>query len=510
MNMKKAICFCRVSSNQQDLTAQREAVIEAIIKDGFSTEDIIYVEGKESAIKKGEEERVTLNELKKVVEANADAKDVYFFAIDRLARRVSIVLSIVDKMTAQGVNLHFLNPYPMQTLRNGQEDSMGKMFLTFLSIGAEMEMKMKTERFANVRKQMKAEGKIVNGKVYYGYRRDKNGYAVVCDEEAAVVRRIMSEYASGEMTLYTIAKGLVTDGCWKMGSRVTLINKVGNIIRADLYGLGQGTYQPICDRSIQEAAQRRLQGSRTAPKIDTKHTYLAKGRCYYHSDGGKLLSMRPERKNETYRTRSADYLPIEKGQYYAISIEVADMIAFDAAKHYHSLYVMDERWRKPQALQDEIEALMAKKLPLEESLETLKNERSQALKKAISKRLNDSDIDAIAYSYDEQINALTSELAKVQTQLELTQQMLAALEKGDNTIDTTSYDALDDDGKRKLVQDTIARVVCERSGKWEWSITAEPKLDLKIGIPSPTYIYKFAGGRKHLSKRVGGREETMI
>lgn len=142
--MKKVIAFLRVSTIQQQLEGQREKVISNIIADGYKESEIFVIEGKESAIKLDEEERQTLNQLKDAITHYPDIKAVYVFAIDRLARRVSIVLSIKDYLLKRGINLIFLNPHKMGTMReeNGVmvEDELTSMMLMFLSYGAEMEI----------------------------------------------------------------------------------------------------------------------------------------------------------------------------------------------------------------------------------------------------------------------------------------------------------------------------------------------------------------------------------
>ena len=58
----------------------------------------------------------------------------YVFAIDRLARKVSIVLSVKDYLLKNNINLVFLNPHKMSTMRindNGEkvEDELTGMML---------------------------------------------------------------------------------------------------------------------------------------------------------------------------------------------------------------------------------------------------------------------------------------------------------------------------------------------------------------------------------------------
>lgn len=62
--MDRAIILSRVSTQQQDLIQQTDEVLREVHKDGFSDDNIIIIEDKESAIKLSEEERRGLNRMK--------------------------------------------------------------------------------------------------------------------------------------------------------------------------------------------------------------------------------------------------------------------------------------------------------------------------------------------------------------------------------------------------------------------------------------------------------------
>ena len=75
-NMAKVIAFLRVSTKGQDLEPQRNEVIRELMKDGFSLEDIVTVEGKESAIKLDEDERKTLNDMYSIISKDTSIRHV--------------------------------------------------------------------------------------------------------------------------------------------------------------------------------------------------------------------------------------------------------------------------------------------------------------------------------------------------------------------------------------------------------------------------------------------------
>lgn len=63
----KAIILSRVSSEHQTLEQQTETVLKEVRRDGYTDDNIIIIEDKESAIKLSEEERNGLNKMKEYI-----------------------------------------------------------------------------------------------------------------------------------------------------------------------------------------------------------------------------------------------------------------------------------------------------------------------------------------------------------------------------------------------------------------------------------------------------------
>ena len=85
--------------------------------------------------------------MKDLIAKNKTVEAVYVFAIDRLARKVSVILSVKDYLLERNINLVFVNPHKMATLRKDEkgnlvEDELTSMLLMFLSYGAEMKYKI--------------------------------------------------------------------------------------------------------------------------------------------------------------------------------------------------------------------------------------------------------------------------------------------------------------------------------------------------------------------------------
>jgi DNA invertase Pin-like site-specific DNA recombinase len=228
----------RVSSLKQDLTAQRKAVLSAARKD-YSPSEIIEVQGKESAIKLDEMERQTLNEMKTVVEEYPSIEAIYFFSVDRLARKMSVVMSIKDWADRRQINLVFLNPCPFSTWFkiDGilKKNDISDIYLMFLSFGAKMEMEIKSERFAAA-KTLNKEHNKPNGPILYGYTTDANKNLIIDRNSARVIRWIFDCYLKKNMSTTEIYNEGIELGYWQdLRERTAKANRIRHILRNYCY-----------------------------------------------------------------------------------------------------------------------------------------------------------------------------------------------------------------------------------------------------------------------------------
>lgn len=295
---KNCICFLRVSTVQQDLTAQRESVVSAAVADGYKKSEIAVVEGKESAIKLKEEQRDTLNEMKQIIAENPSVEAVYVFALDRLARSVSMILSIKDYLTERGINLVFLNPKKLSTMqRNKQgkmeEDRITSMMLLFLAYGAEMEMKLKLERFSAKKQLMQKQKKLTSGKPVFGYYKKKDGTIGVDDEKAGYVKEIYKEILVNNKSIKQVEREFIARGILPPKKVVT-----GSTVRyicANKCYYGSTTtfgsimeYPPIITQSEFDEMRKKLEENRKGAKKNTKQTHLCKG-IIRNADSGLVM-----------------------------------------------------------------------------------------------------------------------------------------------------------------------------------------------------------------------------
>lgn len=275
----------RVSTVKQDLTPQREAVLAAARKE-YKESEIVIVQGKESAIKLAEMERQTLNELKSVVEQYPSIECVYFFSVDRLARRVSVVMSIKEWADSKQINLVFLNPYPFSTWFKSTEgiwkkNDISDVYLMFLAFGAKMEMEIKQERFAAAKALNKQLNKPTN-MILYGYKTDADKNLMLHPQHAKVIRWIFDSYLKKNLSTREIYEEGVELGYWENRQENTSkSNHIRNILINYCYAGGENKgglrYPPIVNKEDVDAAIELMHTKKVMPKNNNRADYLCKG-----------------------------------------------------------------------------------------------------------------------------------------------------------------------------------------------------------------------------------------
>ena len=326
----KAIVFTRVSSLTQSLEDQQQTVLKEALKD-YERNEIKIIEGKESAVKLTEEKRTTLNEMKALIKDNPTVETIYFFGVDRLARRVRVVIDVLDDLTKMGINCVFLNPAKINTIdiRNGvkTENPMGHLMLLFLGYAAEMESKMLKARTKNSKELLRTQGKVAAGSVLFGYKKLADKSIAIDDDTAWIVRQIFNRYAEGNTSLGKLHIELSSDSkisavtdFFNDGKLSTVRARIASLIKNKAYS-GRNDentnnrknhprrytniYPAIVDVDLQEKCINQMKEQRKKPKTQSKNIYYAKGIVRNYSDDTHRAFI-VQRHNCVYRTNRDD------------------------------------------------------------------------------------------------------------------------------------------------------------------------------------------------------------
>lgn len=521
---KKCICFCRVSTLAQDLAAQKERVVATAIADGYREDEIAVVEGKESAIKLKEEERQTIAEMKQIIADNPSIESVYVFAIDRLARRVSVILSVKDYLTEHGINLVFLNPHKMGTLKveNGvkKEDELTNLLLMLLSYGADMEMKIKKERFQTAKNALRKQGKIASGRVLYGYVKLPDNTIGINEEEAKIIRYIYQLYLNEDISLQGVFMRLVSEGIWEkniqsrsIGTKVRMIltnpaycggppkqRSVGKegIVRTE-------KYPAIISEEIQHEVIAKLKGNKKKAKTSTKTIYYGKGLVKYLLPNGKEYTMSPIRRNIQYSIKTDDL-------FASVNCNVIDTILWNEAMHLKSRDLfLDKKKAKETYIHSikENERIIASIRP---KLDDVNVKQQKAFRMYVNGGVSEEIYNSIMSEISSNSDMYSKQIAKLETANANMQMMIKEIDSSQYVRSTAIGEITDDEERVKIIKSVIEKVLVTRmnEGKRVYIIRIIPT-DVLMPFYDENEFYKYyvSGGVFHLSSCYRNRSRDI-
>lgn len=485
----KVIALIRVSTQQQDFQAQKEAVIREIIHDGYKEEQIKIVEGKESAIKNDEQHRETLNEMKRIIEGNPTVESVYVFAIDRLARKVSIVLSVKDYLLERNINLTFLYPRKMSTMmvKDGKrvKDELTAMMLMFLAYGAEMEMEVKKARFMEKKTQMKKEGKVIAGIPQLGYYKKEDKTIGVNTAQAQLIKDLFNDYITRDIGLKTLYREYRDKGLLPPTKGEAA--RLQYIFRDTTYSGKRHGYPQIISEETQQKAIDKMSIAKSLPRNDTRNVYLSKGILRdYNTD----VALEGAGAKGCYRTRT-------EGKVNTININAVDSIVWDVAIKLKALQLAHQQISMEEEYKAQLQQERDKLQRLERDITVIKQKQEKALSKLLDGKVTD-DV------YNKVNNKLTEELDDLNRQLIKTQSTVDSLERAVKTQGSTltvredNISEITDDAVRiQIIKETIKTVRIDMSDSKIRLLYIEPLHRYRTSTPLPHhYVTKIGKAYK--------------
>lgn len=232
--MGKALLLIRVSSERQDYEAQTDELIQFVKSFGYTDDDLILIQDKESAIKLSEEERQGLNRMKEAINENPNNIDAAFiWELSRLSRQPKILYSIRDFLLERKINLIVKEPFLKLLDDNKNPISTSLIQFGFFIALVENEMRDKKARFERGKRNRATQGKYTGGYIRFGYTIDPDTKKyVINDDEADIIKLIYNLYETEKYSHKTIVTELKELG---YGNDIANIGKVQNILNADEY-----------------------------------------------------------------------------------------------------------------------------------------------------------------------------------------------------------------------------------------------------------------------------------
>lgn len=210
--MSKAIIWCRVSTDAQEIESQKKELTALAIKDGFREEDLIIIGEKgASAIKLNDKYQEEVNKLLETIDTNKAVSTIYVWEISRLARNEVAFVAMKQKILDKHIQFICKTPELKLFDANGELNQGAEITLSLLITLARQEMQIKKKRFSRGKKEKAELGLYTGGVVPFGYCIGEGKKIVIDERESAIVLEIFEKYEQG-MSQTQIAKDFCARG----------------------------------------------------------------------------------------------------------------------------------------------------------------------------------------------------------------------------------------------------------------------------------------------------------
>lgn len=446
--MSKCIILSRVSSNIQTLDSQTEAIKKQAVKEGYSPDDMLIIEDKESAIKLSEEERHGLNEMKRMINEDPEIDHIFIYELSRLSRRQLVLFSIRDFLIERGIQLTCCTPY-FQMLENGKLSQTANLMFSIFASMAESEMELKKERMLRGRQYNRLTGKISEGRPTPGYRVREDKTLEIDPEKKDFIVDMFTLYATGQYSILTLTKELLMrhpqDGMTVTKLRPT----VSWLLRYDRF-CGDSQYPQIISRELFDKCREVAKSNTSNNKHFEKCDALLK-RIIYSKKSGHHMTYKAIPCGHRYEA------PYEKPML-ACLIKNIDEHVWQLSQQLHKTYIMtqDETKKKLEAKADTI---IKKMMNLQVMTKKLRDKTDLIEERLIYGKLSKDKANKMTAEIESQINQYENEKAKLNEDLMMTQKLI-----DDNTFKTPpDYNKFIYEQKVELVHTVIKRVELEKT-----------------------------------------------
>ena len=251
--------YLRVSTDDQaekfGIDLQRDALLGLIkskgkLKNGSDTmklagEQYIYIDEGISGTTEMDE-RPAFARLKEDIiysKENRPFDYVIVYKLDRFARRLKVLLNIVDFLEEYGIG------FISATESIDTSTPFGRAMIGIIGVIAELELENIRARTQGGREAAKKQG-TVEGAAAFGYTKDSDKRYVVLEEEAVVVRLIYDKFLIEKLTIQQIANFLTENGHQSPeASAITFHKKKGEIKKKNgiYFWRAEKVGQILCD-----------------------------------------------------------------------------------------------------------------------------------------------------------------------------------------------------------------------------------------------------------------------
>lgn len=443
----KAILLIRVSTDTQDLVQQREKVVDAAKRDGFTIDDLILIEDKESAVKLSEEERNGLNRLKEYILNDSSITTVYAYEISRISRQAKTVFSIRDFLIKHSIQLIILNPYFKMLKDDGTLSETSNIFFGIFASMAENEGYIRKARTIRGKEKKKALGLHYTGRIPFGYSTNKNKEYIINEETAPLVKKIFEMYTERDMSLRTIVREIQSRGYFKDITFHGCVRNIHEMLHREYYcGTVKGYPQIISEELFRKAQEIKKRNT-----IETTRTPV-KALCkaiLFNKETGYML---------TVNTSLGTYYSHNGG--ISVRTNIIEPIVWEYTVKTHKEYFSNDYNEILKQLEHDIEVITNKLRTSQAQIENYYKQIDRLEERVILGKIRTEVADSMEESINKNIHDENINLNNIRNKLaELNRRKEQTLDESKQQYD---YDNFDLDEKIQLIHKVIEKVLLTR------------------------------------------------
>ena len=211
--MKKVIIMVRTSTEAQQVEDQHREMIQFCKEQGYSEEQMIFVETQGASAGKVDDEYLDM--IQQVKEHIITDKDIDCFAVwhlNRAVRNEKVFIDLKEFLVTHKVQFLVKNPY-LKLLNSDGSINMGmELAFSLMSTLAKQDNEERKAKFHRAKTAMWNQGKYIGGGLKFGYRVDDNGYIVPDEEDSQFVKMVFEMYSTGKYSVRTLYDELTERG----------------------------------------------------------------------------------------------------------------------------------------------------------------------------------------------------------------------------------------------------------------------------------------------------------
>ena len=462
--MGKVLIFIRTSTEIQELEEQKKEMLDFVKSYGYNDGNYVILEEKgASAIKLNDKYMSMIDAVKDYINSG-EINCVAVWHINRLGRNDRILIDLKNIFIDNKIQFICKNPSLVLLNEDGSVNQGAELAFSLFATMVKQDMEEKKAKFKRTKKANAKKGKYNGGvNIRYGYSVDDNGYFVINEEEANIIRTIFELYSTNKYSAKSLQK--------EMASRGVVFDKqkLTNILSSDAYcGCEQKdwndrVYPPIITEELFDLCNQ----IRNDNKIITR-------RGEKQALGGKLIKC--VECGGTFTSNAKAYAccrhSVRKVCTNTITIKksVIDPILWRVASTLHLEYLMNDKENKIKECKNEIEIIDTKIRTINENISKIDDKKNRVVDAYIEGLINSENKALKLNKINDEYTRLLSDLNALKEAKNRLYNLIENIDGGDE-VDTliSAIDMLEEDEKNMeykydIIHKYITKVICTR----EW------------------------------------------